>query len=150
MDQLKLAALDADDLAVISAHMQDAVVLVGDMKFVPNRNQFAIVANRFDWEQAQNGREKDEAYRRRRTGLHFNRVVSARANGINQKREDGVLELLTITFEEGEAPSGDIVLSFAAGGTLRLNVECIEVQLSDLGASWTTQNKPEHDLHEQR
>ena len=151
MDQLKLAALDADDLAVISAHMQDAVVLVGDMKFVPNRSQFAIVANRFDWEQAENGSGKDEAYQRRRTGLHFNRVVSARANGINQKREDGVLELLSITFEEGEeAPSGEIVLSFAAGGTLRLSVECIEVQLSDLGASWPTRNKPEHDLHEQR
>jgi hypothetical protein len=149
MNQLKLAALDAEDLAVISAHMQDAVLLVGDMKFMPGRGQFAVVANRFDWEHAENGHGDAEAFRRQRTGLHFNRVVSARALGINQRREDGVLELLSITFEAGEAPSGEIVLAFAAGGTLRLAVECIEVQMSDLGDAWETESKPEHDLREQ-
>ncbi len=149
MDQLKLAALDADDLAVISAHMQDAVLLVGDMKFLPGRKQFAVVANRFDWEHAENGRADEDAFQRQRSGLHFNRVVSAKAIGINQKRDDGVLELLSITFEPGDEPSGQIVLAFAGGGTLRLDVECIEVQMSDLGPAWSTQSKPEHDLREQ-
>ncbi len=149
MTQLKLAALDGDDLAVISAHMQDAVLLVGDMKFMPGRGQFAVVANRFDWEHAENGLGDGSAFRRQRTGLHFNRVLSAKAIGINQRRDDGVLELLSITFEPGEAPSGDIVLAFAGGGTLRLVAECIEVQMSDFGAAWETQSKPEHDLREQ-
>ena len=151
MTQLKLAALDAEDLAVISAHMQDAVLVVGDMKFMPGRGTFAIVANRFDWEHAENGRGDGdgEAFQRQRTGLHFNRVQSARAQGINQTHPDGVLELLSITFEPGEAPSGEIVLSVAAGGTLRLAVECIEAQMSDLGDAWETRSKPEHDLREQ-
>ena len=147
MAQLKLAALDEDDLAVISAHMQDSVLLIGDMKFMPGRGKFAIVANRFDWEHAENG--SAETFQRQRTGLHFNRVQSAKSQGIDQKRDDGVLELLSITFEPGDAPSGDIVLAFAAGGTLRLNVECIEVQMSDLGTTWETQSKPEHDLRDQ-
>lgn len=149
MTQLKLAALDAEDLAVISAHMQDAVLLVGDMKFMPGRGQFAVVANRFDWEHAENGHGNRENFRRQRTGLHFNRVQSARAIGINQRREDAVLELLSITFEAGEPPSGEITLSFAGGGTLKLTVECIEVQMSDLGTEWETRSKPEHDLREQ-
>lgn len=149
MTQLKLAALDAEDLAVISAHMQDAVLLVGDMKFMPGRGQFAAVANRFDWEHAENGHGERENFQRQRTGLHFNRVLTAKALGINQSRDDGVLELLSLTFEAGEAPSGEIILAFAGGGTLRLTVECIEVQMSDLGTEWETQSKPEHDLHEQ-
>ncbi len=149
MTQLKLAALDAEDLAVISAHMQDAVLLVGDMKFMPGRGQFAAAANRFDWEHAENGHGERKNFQRQRTGLHFNRVLSARAMGINQGRDDGVLELLSITFEAGEAPSGEIILNFAGGGTLRLTVECIEVQMSDLGTEWETQSKPEHDLREQ-
>ena len=149
MTQLKLAALDAEDLAVISAHMQDAVLLVGDMKFMPGRGQFAVVANRFDWEHAENGHGNRESFRRQRTGLHFNRVLTAKALGINQRRDDGVLELLSITFEAGEEPSGELILTFAGGGTLRLTVECIEVQLSDLGTEWETQSKPEHDLREQ-
>lgn len=149
MNQLKLSALDAEDLAVISAHMQDAIMLIGDMKFLPDQNQFVIAANRFDWEHAENGRADGDAYQRQRTGLHFNRVMSARAHGISQKREDGVLELLSITFEETDAPSGEITLAFAAGGTLKLIVECIEVQMSDLGATWETQSKPQHDVHDQ-
>ncbi len=149
MTQLKLAALDVEDLAVISAHMQDAVLLVGDMKFMPGRGQFAVVANRFDWEHAENGNGDRDSFRRQRTGLHFNRVLTAKAIGINQGRDDGVLELLSITFEAGEAPSGEIIVAFAGGGTLRLSVECIEVQMSDLGTEWETQSKPEHDLREQ-
>lgn len=149
MAQLKLSALDVEDLNVISAHMQDAVILIGDMKFLPARHQFVIVANRFDWEQVQNGAKGTESFKRRRTGLHFNRVLTAKAQGINQKREDGVLELLSITFEETEAPSGNITLALAGGGTLLLSVECIEVQMSDLGVEWPTKNKPEHDIHDQ-
>ena len=149
MEELRLTALDDEDLSVISAHLQDAVILIGDMKFTPARKQFALVANRFDWEHSENGRADGEPFLRRRTGLHFNQVTAARAQNIRQGENDAVLELLSITFEPAEAPSGTIALTFAGGGTLKLDVECIEAQMSDMGAVWETTNKPEHDLGDQ-
>lgn len=149
MEELRLTALDDEDLSVISAHLQDAVILIGDMKFTPARKQFALVANRFDWEHSENGRTDGEPFLRRRTGLHFNQVTAARAQNIRQGENDAVLELLSITFEPAEMPSGTISLTFAGGGTLKLDVECIEAQMSDMGAVWETTNKPEHDLGDQ-
>ena len=149
MEELRLTALDEQDLSVISAHLQDAVILVGDMKFTPARNQFAIVANRFDWEHSENGRGDGQPFQRRRTGVHFNRVSAARAQNIRQGEDAAVLELLSITFEPAELPSGTILLTFAGGGTLKLDVECIEAQMSDMGPVWETPSKPEHDLGDQ-
>ena len=125
------------------------MILIGDMKFTPARKQFALVANRFDWEHSENGRADGEPFLRRRTGLHFNQVTAARAQNIRQGENDAVLELLSITFEPAEAPSGTIALTFAGGGTLKLDVECIEAQMSDMGAVWETTHKPEHDLGDQ-
>lgn len=149
MTELRLTALDEEDLSVISAHLQDAVILVGEMKFTPARNQFAIIASRFDWEHSENGRADGEPFQRRRTALHFNRVSAARAQNIRQGEEAAVLELLSITFEAADPPSGTILLTFAGGGTLKLDVECIEAQMSDMGPVWQTTNKPEHDLGDQ-
>lgn len=144
MDPLKLAALDTDDLAVVSAHMQDAVIRVGDMKFLAADQRFVIVANRFDWSHAE-GVHKKHAYRRRRTGLHFNRVLAARVQNIRQGNDEAVVSLLSITFEPADGPSGAITLVFSGGGQVRLEVECIEAQLSDLGAAWETASRPAHE-----
>ncbi len=133
---LRLAALDADDLGVISAHMQDAVLKLGDLGYSAKKKQFALVANRFAW-------EADER-QRRRAGLHFDRVLAVKAHKIRQGDKDAVLELLAITFEAGEAPSGSIVLAFAGGATIRLEVECIEASLKDLGPAWATPYQPSH------
>ena len=81
--------------------------------------------------------------------MHFNQVTAARTQNIRQGEDDAVLELLSITFEASDAPSGTISLTFAGGGTLKLDVECIEAQMSDMGAVWETPNKPEHDLGDQ-
>ncbi len=134
---LKLAALDAEDLAVISAHMQDAVLKVGDMVFDPARRQFALAANRYAWDEAQQRQ-------RRRTGVHFDRVLKARSVNIPRAGRDVILSLLSIVFEEAGAPSGDIVLNFSGGGTIRLTVECVEAQLKDLGPAWATASIPSH------
>jgi hypothetical protein len=142
MEDLKLIALDADDLKILSCHLQDAVIRVGDMAYLKQDMRFAAVANRFDWEQA--ARKNDATYRRRRSGLRFERVKSAKLHGIDLKQKNAILELLAITFEPGEEPSGVLTLSFAGGGAIRLEVECIEAELRDLGAAWRTRIKPEH------
>jgi len=143
-DLLKLDALDEDDLGIISAHLQDAVGRIGDMAYLPQEQNFALVLNRFDWNSASKGRT--EGYRRRRAGLQIARVLSARSRNMRQGNGDAVVELLAIGFEPGETPAGHINLIFAGGGAVRLEVECIEVRLSDLGAEWTTTSLPHHDL----
>ena len=146
---LRLIALDTEDLQVLSAHLQDAVLRVGDMAYVPAQKKFAAVANRFDWERAVDGAGKSKDYARRRVALRFDRVLGAQVQNIRLAAEDQVLELLAIRFEEGEAPEGYVTLVFAGDGAVRLHVECIEAELRDLGPSWQTRRKPEHGEDDQ-
>jgi hypothetical protein len=139
---LRLTALDVEDLAVISAHMQDAVLLAGDMRYEPKRKQFVLVANRFAWD------EQDKP-QRRRTGLHFDRVLSARTLNINHLEKDAVLSLLSVTFAETDAPSGEVLLTFSEGATVRLAVECLECQMADLGPAWAAKAVPQHPLDDE-
>ena len=138
---LKLSALDVEDLAVISTHMQDAVLLVGDMSYARKRRQFALIANRFAWDEA-------KTPQRRRTGLHFDRVLAVKTLNIDPLEKDEVLSLLSISFAETDAPSGEVLLSFSGGGTVRLIVECLECQMADLGPAWAAQAVPHHPLDE--
>ncbi len=138
---LRLSALDVEDLAIISAQMQDAVLLVGDMTYSPKRKQFALVANRFAW-------DADDTPQRRRTGLHFDRVLGVKTLNIDLSQKDEVLALLSVTFAETDAPSGEVLLTFAEGATVRLTVECLECQMADLGPAWTARAVPQHPLDE--
>ena len=141
MDPLKLVALDPDDLAIVSAHLQDAIVRVGDLAFLPGERRFALVARRFDWEAT-----PDEPPRRRLTGLHFERVLAARTRGIDRGNADAVLNLLAITFEETDSPSGTATLVFSEGAAIQLDLECIETQMKDLGPVWEAEGRPVHDI----
>lgn len=140
MTDLKLMALDQEDLEVISATTQDAVVRVGDMGFAQADQRFALLMNRFAWEEGET-RGKGQ---RRRSALHFDRVLAVATAGFDTNAQDGVLNLLAIAFEPGEDPSGIIELRFAGGGTARLTVECIEAKLQDLGAAWAARARPGH------
>ena len=145
MTDLKLIALDADDLTVLSLHLQDAVVRVADMAFLKGEKRFAAVVNRFDWEQAERPNVKArERNVRRRAGLRFERVLGAEVQGLDLAKADAVLSLLSVTFAPGEAPSGNVMMHFSGGSAIRLNVECIEAELKDLGAAWAAKRKPEH------
>jgi DUF2948 family protein len=148
MPELKLIALDADDLAVISAHLQDALVKVGDIAYLARERRFAAIGNRFDWAEAlKDGKGPLPEFVRRRTALRFERVMAAQVQGVDQHRKDAVLCLLAINFEPGgapEDPGGHIVLHFAEGGTIRLAVEYIEAELKDLGAVWRAKSLPQH------
>ncbi len=148
--ELKLIALDLDDLAVVSAQLQDAVVRVGDMSYDRAGRRFAAIVNRFNWMHALSaeigGRPKDKPFERRQTALRFERVRRASLQGIDLKEARRVLSLLAITFEAEAAdePSGTVTLIFAAGAAIRLDVDYIECEVRDLGAVWGTRARPTH------
>ena len=143
MTDLKLLALDTEDLDVISTHVQDAVVRVADMGYARRDRRFALLMNRFDWQSGTGRRDKGV---RKRAALHFDSVQSVVTNGYDPAAPEGVLELLAITFKPVDGPAGIIELSFAGGGTVRLGVECLEARLSDLGAAWAAAARPAHTL----
>ena len=128
--QRKLIALDADDLAVISAHVQDASVQVADIIWRQGEKRLVIGMSRLDWDQAMSG---EAAPSRLLSALRFDRVLACKSRDIDLEATDSGLELLGIEFHPSEAPSGSVVLLFASGGALRLDVECLEIELADLG-----------------
>lgn len=145
MDPLKLIALDEEDLAIISAHAQDAVAKVGELAFTPAEKRFVMPVNRFVWE-IEAGRFRKPRNERRNSVLHFERVLAAKASGIDPASKDDVLSLLAIRFEPGEAPGGTIELVFAADAAIRLEVEVIEARLADLGGAWQAASRPDHKV----
>lgn len=137
-EPLKLIALDADDLSVISAHLQDAVLKRGDIAYLPGEMRFALALRRFDWEGAAQGQK-----RRRLSALHFERVTAARSTKI--AAGDAVLSLLAVTFAgSDDDPAGQVTLHFSDGAAIRLDVECIEAQMKDLGPIWEAVATPAH------
>ena len=153
MASLKLLALDQEDLEIFSAHLQDAVLKVEDMAYLPGQRRFAVVTNRFDWESAAQDGDKPKRKRkfsRHRTALRFEHVKAAQLQNISLSNKDAVLELLAVQFEETDAPEGYVTLVFAGDGAVRLHVECIEAELKDLGLTWATKNRPEHAEDDQQ
>ena len=146
MDPLKFVVLDEEDLEVVSTHLQDAVVKVADVHWRPQEKRVVVAVNRFDWEGAQNGGTE---YRRRRAALRFERVLSCKCREISPAGKDAVLNLLAVEFSETDEPSGVVTLIFSGGAELRLEVECLEAELADLGPIWTTAARPVHSLAEE-
>lgn len=154
MPDLKLIALDAEDLRVISAHLQDAVMRVSDLAYLPNEKRFAALANRFDWGKALDASGKaakpvkgSAKFERRRAGLRIERVLSAKVSGIDLKDRRATLALLAIDFtpsDRADGPDGDVTLTFSGGAAIRLAVECLEFEMKDLGAVWSTKRSPSH------
>ncbi len=145
-DPLKLVAFDQDDLAVISAHVQDAVIKVSDMVYLPKERRFAIQMKRFVWESAITGQRR--AFERRQSVLIFDHVQAAQCANLKRDNPNAIVELLAVVFEPGEEPGGYLVLHFAGGTAVRLNTEAIEARLTDLDAAWPTKRLPVHDLSE--
>jgi hypothetical protein len=139
MELLKLVALDAEDLTILSAHLQDAVLKVGDLRYDRKARRFLLPLYRYVWE----GRSRTPE--RRNTVLDFGRVAAVRSQGMPQDRPQEVLSLLTVRFEAAEPPSGTIELVFSAGAMIRVEAECIEARLSDLGGAWEASSRPRHD-----
>jgi hypothetical protein len=141
MDPLKLIALDGDDIEVVSAHLQDAVVKAADIHWRPSERRVVVGLNRFDWESTVGASPE---FRRRRAALRFERVSTCRCRNVASVEKDKVLNLLAIAFESTDAPSGVVTLLFSGGAALRLEVECLEAELADLGPTWVTECCPAH------
>lgn len=141
---LRLLAEDGEDLKVLSACLQDAVVKVGDFAFLPKERRFAFVANRFVWECAAD--RKRGPFARVRAGAHFDDVKAVRQQNIRADAKDAVLELLALRFEPGADGAGAVVMEFSGGGAIRLEVESVNAQMRDLSAPWSTARKPDHKI----
>ena len=138
---LKFAVLDDEDLEVVSTHLQDAAVKVADVIWQPKAKRLVLGLNRFDWEQAIADKPQNC---RRRSALRFERVQSFKCRGVDPAGKDAVLNLLAVEFTPTDAPSGIVSLIFSGEAAMRLEVECLEAELADLGPVWTCTGRPVH------
>jgi hypothetical protein len=141
---LKLIAEDEEDLAIISAYVQDAVIRIGDLAYLPKSRRFGVFLNRYCWE----GCGDNAVGERTRSGLHFNNVLKVKAMKVRQNNPEAVVELLALRFNPREGGSGSIDLMLAGGGCIRLEVEAIDAVLRDISGHWPARARPAHSLDE--
>lgn len=147
MTRVKLQAQDASDLEVMAAHLQDAILRVGDFVWLPKTRRFAGIGARFCWEAVDvetSKPVKGESFYRTRTGFHFDHVMSVRARGFDQGDVEAFLVVLELGFEPGEDEAGTVRLAFAGGAELALEVECLDAAMSDIAAPWQSDQLPKH------
>ena len=137
MAAVKLRARNAEDMAVISALLQDGLVPIGDIGLMPDGNGFVMALPRYRWER--DTRERIHA------GLRFEAVDKVRYRGIDRKDRGQFLSLLAISYA-GDAATGVVEMQFAGGGVIRLDVGGLNCVLADFDESWPTLWAPRHDL----
>lgn len=136
---LRLLAQDAEDLAVISAALQDAVAKIGDIRWDAQGRTLTLACNRFRWEAG--GKKTGE---RVRAALQLGDVTGVQARNLKRDAKGAIVELLAISFEPAEAPGGTVLLTFAGGGDLRVGVDCLDLVLADVSEPWATPRRPGH------
>lgn len=143
---LALLAGDAEDLTVISALVQDAVLQVGDVSYDSRHRQLALLLNRFRWEDAEQARREDRPYERVRAVLLISDVQKVQSDGIDRRDTDLVLELLALQWQPGEDGAGRLLLDFAGDGTLAISAECLNVELRDVTRPYIAPSRkvPQH------
>lgn len=129
---LVLRAEDAQDLTVISTLVQDSVLAVTDISYEVRPRRFALLLNRFRWEDAELARRDARAYERVRSVLLISDVLRVQSDGIQRDDKDLVLELLALSWQPAQDGAGRLLLEFAGDGTLALDVECLNVDLRDV------------------
>lgn len=141
---LNLGALDADDLQVISSLVQDAVFPITEMRWDRQARRFALLVNRFRWEDEGRNRHAPE---RVQALLAFDDVLGVSSQGIDRSDKDMILSVLSISFDAGEDGAGDITLTLAGDGAIRLSVEAIGATLRDVTRPYVAPSRsvPDHD-----
>ena len=143
---LRLMAEDAEDLRILSIYLQDAVIRVGDIAWLPRAQRFAVLLNRYLWES--DCSDEDAPCARVRAGLHFDGVLRAQSTNLRRDDPEAVIELLAMDFTPGEDGTGVVDLWLAGGGGIRLEVEYIGAALRDISEPWPAKARPVHDLEQ--
>lgn len=143
-DGLKLKIGDAEDLSVVSAVLQDAVVVLGDMTYLAGEQVFAMVANRFRWEECDDDGLNCASFERVNCAVAFQNVTGVKVRNIDQKDRGRYLDLLAVRTEGSE-----VRLMFAGGAEVRLDVGALEGHIADMGEPWPTPYRPHHDTVDQ-
>lgn len=141
---VNLGAFDAEDLKVISALAQDAILPITEMRFDRKSRRFALLLNRFRWEDDGAARHAPE---RVQAVLAFDNVLNVSTQGIDRSDKDMVLSILSLTWEEGEDADGTLLITLAGDGALRLSCEALEATLKDVTRPYVAPSKhvPHHD-----
>ncbi|MCG7630603.1 DUF2948 family protein [Epibacterium sp. MM17-32] len=144
---LNLGAYEAEDLEVISSLVQDAVFPVTEMGWRASARRFAILLNRFRWEDRVAAERRGRAYERVQSVLVAENVLNVASQGIDRTDKDMILSVLSVTFEPGEDSAGHLLLTLAGDGAIRLSVEALEVTLKDVTRPYRAPSKhmPQHD-----
>ncbi len=145
---LNLGALDGDDLQVLSALAQDAVFPAAEMSWRASERKFAILINRFRWEDTDNAAKRQRAAERVQSVLVVSNVLKVASQGVDRKDSDMVYAVLSVGFEPAEDGAGDVIITLAGDGALRLNVEALEVSLRDVTRPYVAPSKktPDHGV----
>lgn len=143
---LYLAAQEPDDLPVIASLVQDAVFPITEMRYSPGRRRFALLLNRFRWEDREAAERAGRAYERVRALLVVDGVLKVRSQGIDRRDKDTVLSLLDLAFVPGDDGAGRLELTLAGDGAIALEVEALEVTLKDVTRPYVAPSHrvPEH------
>jgi hypothetical protein len=144
---LRLVAQDAEDLKVISTLVQDAVLPVTELKFDPRRRRFALLLNRFRWEDRAEAEAVGRAYERVRSVMVVEDVLKVQSFGFDRADADLVLSVLALDFAAGEDGAGRLTLTLAGDGAIALDVEALEVRLDDVTRPYRAPSGkvPKHD-----
>lgn len=129
---LHLKAEDGDDLKVIAALAQDAVLTGADMTWRPKERRLAFLINRFRWEDAGRAEARQRPYERVRSLLVVDGVLSVASQGIDPGGRDEVLSVLSVDWAPGEDAAGVVTLVLAGDGAIRAKVECLDVTMKDV------------------
>jgi hypothetical protein len=132
-DPIRLRAKDVDDLGVVSAMIQDALVPLSDMAFAPEQRRFVVALNRFRWDDPQ-------PPTRTHSLLAVEQVDRVQMRGIDRSDRDRILNILSLSFADGA-----VALTLSGGGVIRLEVAALDCFLEDVGEPWPSQRKPEHE-----
>ncbi|MGX9351933.1 DUF2948 family protein [Shimia sp. W99] len=145
---LNLGALDVEDLKVLSTLMQDAVFPASEMKWLPKERRFALLVNRFRWEDLPAAERRKRAVERVQSLLVVDNVLGVASQGVDRKDTDMILSVLTVSFEPGEDGAGFVVLTLAGDGGIRLSVEALEVTLKDVTRPYMAPSRqaPKHEV----
>ncbi len=145
---LRLVIVEPDDLTVVSALIQDAVGLAGEISWMPRRHRMALLLNRFRWEDREAAEREGRGYERVRTALVFDNVQAVRASGLDPADKDTIYAVLQISFAPGEDGAGTVTLDIAGDGALALDVECLDGRIVAISRPWVAKasSAPGHDL----